>query len=322
MNVSALICTRNPRLDYFDRVLASLKRQTLPLSCWELIVVDSASDARLSESVDLSWHPSGRHVREEVEGLAAARFRAIDESRYQLLVFVDDDNLIANDYLENAIAIHDRFPDVGVFGAGRIEGQFEVEPPAAIRRHLSMLAVRSVDVSRVSDDPEDAAAIPWGAGLCVDRHIAGFYRSVAEKLAIQPVFGRQSGRLYQGDDDLFSWISAGRAKRFGVFTELRLIHLISAPRLTRRYILRLLHDHSLSSHVRDYALTGAQPPRLGVRSILRLGAHGARRGVFSMRCQWAERRGAHRAAQLLESWGTRPVALNELLAASLAAGSR
>ncbi len=243
--------------------------------------------------------------------MTAARFRAIDESRHELLVFVDDDNVLAEDYLENAVAIRTRFADLGVFGAGRIEGQFEIQPPAAIRRHLSILAVRSVPDSRLSTDPAEHTAIPWGAGLCVDRAVALCYRPFAEKLEIRSVLGRQNGHLYQGDDDLFSWISAGRGARFGIFTQLQLTHLLAAPRLTQRYILQLLHDHSLSNHVLAYVLKGERPRRLGVAGLMRLGAHGARRGWFSMRCQWAERRGADSAARLLTSWGVRPIVLND-----------
>lgn len=316
VDVSVLVCTRNPRPDYLDRVLASLRQQTLSPSRWELLVIDNRSDSPLSDRVDISWHRQGRHVREDAEGLTAARCRAIDESRHELLAFVDDDNVLAEDYLENAVTIRSRFADVSVFGAGRIEGQFEVEPPPAIRRYLSLLAIRAIPDSRISGDPREQTTIPWGAGLCVDRAIAKRYRSFADELDIRSVLGRQNGHLYQGDDDLFSWIGARSGKRFGIFTELRLTHLIAAPRLTRRYVLQLLHDHSLSSHVRDYVLTGARPPRLGVGSMMRLCAHGARRGWFSMQCLWAETRGADRAARLLASWGTRPIVPNDALGGS------
>jgi glycosyltransferase involved in cell wall biosynthesis len=322
VSVSVLICSRNPRLDYLDRVLASLRRQTLSQSSWELVLVDNGSDLPLSTRVDLSWHRQSRHVHEPVEGLTGARFRAIDESRCELLVFVDDDNVLAEDYLEAALTIRNRFSDVRVFGAGCIEGQFEVEPPVAIRRHLPMLAIRTISESRVSANPVDGSAIPWGAGLCVDRAIAVLYRPFADELGIRSVLGRQNGRLYQGDDDLFSWIGATNGARFGIFAELKLTHLIAASRLTRRYILQLLHDHALSSHVRDYVLSGGRPRRIGIGSMARLGAHGFRRGWFSMQCQWAETRGADRAARLLASLGTQPAARSPRLGGSFVSQER
>ena len=56
-NLSVIICTHNPRFEYFDRVLNALKGQTLPLEQWELVIIDNASVEPLCERVDLNWHP-------------------------------------------------------------------------------------------------------------------------------------------------------------------------------------------------------------------------------------------------------------------------
>ena len=37
------ICTHNPRRDFLERTVASLRDQTLPLTEWELLIVDNAS---------------------------------------------------------------------------------------------------------------------------------------------------------------------------------------------------------------------------------------------------------------------------------------
>jgi glycosyltransferase involved in cell wall biosynthesis len=89
-------------------VHSGLQRQTLPLYSWEYLIIDNNSQPSLAENVDLGWHPYARVVREEQLGLTAARLRGIKESTAALLVFVDDDNVLAADFLEQAIAIHDR----------------------------------------------------------------------------------------------------------------------------------------------------------------------------------------------------------------------
>src|SRR5712691_6902938 len=99
---SVIICTHNPRMDYLARVLTALKEQTRSKELWELLFIDNASDEPLAGRVYLSWQPNAKHVRETAIGLTSARIRGINESRGNLLVFVDDDNVLDRDYLEQA----------------------------------------------------------------------------------------------------------------------------------------------------------------------------------------------------------------------------
>src|SRR5437588_267862 len=75
MLVSVVICSHTPRPAYLERVMAALRLQSLPTSAWELLLIDNASPDPLAARVDLSWHPQGRHVREEKLGLTPARLR-------------------------------------------------------------------------------------------------------------------------------------------------------------------------------------------------------------------------------------------------------
>src|SRR5271154_1339560 len=99
MEVSVIICTHNPRLHYLRRTLDALAEQTLPKDRWELLLIDNMSREPVSSAWDLSWHPNARHVREEALGLTNARLRGIRESKGEYLVFIDDDNVAAADYL-------------------------------------------------------------------------------------------------------------------------------------------------------------------------------------------------------------------------------
>src|SRR6266567_2020506 len=132
MGISVVVCAHNPRLDYLRRVLAALDEQTLSKQDWDLVVVDNASSQPLADAYDLSWHPRGHHVREDRLGLTPARLRGINETCGDLLVFVDDDNVLATDFLEEASAINEKYTYLGVFGAGRLEPEFEVETPSEV----------------------------------------------------------------------------------------------------------------------------------------------------------------------------------------------
>jgi glycosyltransferase involved in cell wall biosynthesis len=287
-------------------VLASLRGQTLPAEKWEFLLVDNASRQRLEEFWDISWHPYGTHIREDELGLTHARLRGIQESSGELLVFVDDDNVLAPDFLAQATGISARCPVLGVFGAGILDPEFEVQPPARLRPRLHCLALRDAPLALWSNNVKDFQATPWGAGLCVTRQVANFYRKFVEDLGINVVLDRRGERLFCGGDDVFSRVAAQVGLAFGVFPELRITHLISARRLHVDYLLRLIHDSALSHGVLDYILDGVQPGRAKLDWYVRLLLSGMRNGLFSMRCRWAELRGKDGAARFILANRLRP----------------
>jgi glycosyltransferase involved in cell wall biosynthesis len=299
VSISVILCTHNPRPDYLSRVLAALREQTLPAEKWEFLLVDNASEQPLAEIWDISWHSRGRHIRENDLGLTPARLRGIRQSRGELLVFVDDDNVLAPDFLVQATAISARCPVLGVFGAGILEPEFEVQPPAKLRPYLPRLALRSTQLALWSNNVKDYQSTPWGAGLCVIRRVANFYATFVEDLGITAVLDRRGKRLFCGGDDVFSHVSARVGLAFGVFPELRITHLISAPRLRQHYLLRLAHGQALSHGVLTYILEGVQPERANLEWYVRLLLNGMKNGLFSMKCRWAESRGKDAAAQFI-----------------------
>ncbi|MEM9284228.1 MAG: glycosyltransferase family 2 protein, partial [Verrucomicrobiota bacterium] len=110
MRISVVICTHNPRMDYLYRTLDGLRGQSLPTSEWELVIVDNKSNDPLTRRVDLSWHKVSRVVREQNLGLTPARLRGIQETIGDIVVFVDDDNILAESYLSNVLRIHREHP--------------------------------------------------------------------------------------------------------------------------------------------------------------------------------------------------------------------
>jgi GT2 family glycosyltransferase len=308
VSVSVILCAHNPRPDYLSRVLAFLRGQTLPVGQWEFLLVDNASTQPLAETWDISWHSQGRHVREDELGLTAARLRGIEEARGELLIFVDDDNLLAPDFLDQAVAISAQSRVLGVFGAGTLEPEFEVQPSTELQPYLGLLALRSVPTALQSNNTGDFQCIPWGAGLCVTRRVANLYCQFVANLGITTVLDRRGPRLFCGGDDLFSRVAAEAGLRFGVLPQLRITHLISARRLNQRYFLDLIHDHALSHGVLSYLLDGIRPGRTNdLVGYVTLLLHAIKNGTFSMRCRWAESRGELDAAQFVSEKFLKPL---------------
>src|SRR5262245_15080154 len=262
---------------------------------------------KLAGRFDLSWHPHARHIPEEELGLTPARIRGIRESSGALLIFVDDDNVPASAYLERALRVSRSHSHIGVFGAGKLEPEFEAPPPRNIESLLPLLALRSVPSARWSNNPTDHGSLPWGAGLCASREAAEAYKTLVDNLGIAPVLDRRGTELYAGGDDLFAWASVRVGKGFAIFPELEITHLIAAERLHEDYFVSWTRGHAFSHAILNYMLSGRMPRRVRASEYVRLGLHGIKNGPFSLRRQWASIRGERQAAKYIATHSLRPI---------------
>ncbi len=241
--VSVLIPTYNPRLDNLQLVLDALRAQTLPAAEWELIVVDNGSDSPVAGRIDLSWHPHGRCVREERRGTLPARVRGMEESRGEILIFVDDDNVLAPDYLVHAQDISARWPMMGTWG-GQIKPRFEVTPPKWLRGYWHHLALCEFQRPVWSSFAHDWT-VPYGAGMCLRRTVAERVRQRLEDDPRLGIFGRDNVRRnVSGDDQVFSYSAFEAGLGVGRFPELVVEHLIPAARMEPEYFVRLVQGNS------------------------------------------------------------------------------
>ena len=236
-DTTVIICAHNPRVDHLARVVEALRAQKLSLDQWELIIVDNASHTAISSTTDLSWHPSARHVVESELGLSWARRRGIREACSDLLVFVDDDNILDEDFLEVAVKIGREWPVLGVWGSGTIRGELEVALPPTLQKHRSWLPVRERSTPLWSNFVINEEAIPIGAGLCVRREIALAYCEHCEHSSLQ-IVGRQGNALTGYEEFEISLLSCRLGFGIGIFPQLGLTHLISKHRLTPTYFVR------------------------------------------------------------------------------------
>ena len=305
--ISVILCSHNPRADYLERTLESLKGQSVPYVEWEFLLIDNASEEPISDKIDLSWHPNSRIVREDRLGLTSARLRGISESEGSLIVFVDDDNVLDADYLETALKMEKAFPFLGSFGAGVLEPEFEIEPPSELVPLTGLLALRKVDQILWTNNFEDTACIPWGAGLCVRRVVAEGYTDLLSRLAAADFIGRKGEDLSCGEDDLFSWVSLTQGLGYGIFPDLRIKHLISRGRLSREYFLKLLNGHAFSHGVLRYLLFGTMPERRNWKNLIRCIVCRLRAGRFAMQTRWATVAGGERAWAVVRDRGMEPI---------------
>jgi len=299
--LSVIVPCHNSRRDYLSRTLAALREQTLPQAQWALVVVDNASDPPLSEWVDVAWHENGRLVREEKLGLVHARLRGLAESTGKLVVFVDDDNELAPDYLAGALRIATEKPLLGVFG-GSVEPLFDATPPSWTEPYWEMIAIRPAMRSVWSNDIEHWESTPCGAGMIIRREVLEHYAREAETNPMRLLLGRAGGRLLSGEDDdlVITACSMGFGK--GRFRELKLRHLIPASRLTADYLSRLYEGNGYSSVIlsRLWNRADTVAATRGFGNLMRMGWRRCIQDWRQRRMLQARRRGIRLARQMLE----------------------
>ena len=276
-------------------MLAALSRQTLDRESWELVVIDNASDPSLDGSVDLSWHPQGRMVREDELGLTAARLRARRETRAAVVVFVDDDNVLDDDYLAVVAALAATLPGLGAWG-GQLRPEFETEPRRALRPYLTAIGIREFVGDHRSSRLRNWDAAPYGAGLCVRREVLDEYAELVRADPLRAALGVRGTGLLRCEDIDLAFTAADLGYETGIFADLRLTHLLPPVRTTEPYLLRLHEGNAYSGTIVEYVHGGTldrgRPP-----GRLRRAARRIRRGRVATRVRAAEERGRRAARE-------------------------
>jgi glycosyltransferase involved in cell wall biosynthesis len=258
MDLSVIIRTHNPRVDYLTRTLDALKTQTLPKDQWELLLIDNASKNLLAGKWDLSWHPHASHVREEQLGSTYAQLRGIRESASDLIVFVDDDNVLFPDYLMECIQIAKMWTVLGAWGGQQFPEFEDGEPIETWKREFWTGTLRRDAWS----NNYDRATVPIGAGVCIRRQVALKYAGLAGSDPLRQRLGRTgAGILNCAEDYDMAFVACDLGLGVGRFVSLKLYHLMPKSRTSDEYLLKLSEGFGYSLVILD-ALRGTKTHQL------------------------------------------------------------
>ncbi len=258
MKISVIICTYNPRKDYLDRVINSLKAQSLEHTQWEIIIIDNNSNEPIEGFIDRSWHSNITVKVEAEQGLTAARLRGIQIAKGELLVFVDDDNILLPNYLETCSKIEREYPFLGAWG-GSTPAEFETAPTNWIKDFVHILGVRTIKTIAWSNSFDERNNIPIGAGLAVRREVAIAYREAVQNDDRRKQLDRNGASLSGcGDTDL-ALTACDTGLGIGVFPELSLTHLIPKERVKADYLLKLMKGSHESEAILQFIRFGKVP---------------------------------------------------------------
>jgi glycosyltransferase involved in cell wall biosynthesis len=272
VDLTVIIPAHNPNPDRLRRVLLALRAQTLPSAQWETVLVDNASSGFPDSDFFDGCAPGNFSlVAEPVPGLTAARRRGFCVARGEAGVLVDDDNVLAPDYLAQVLAIFASHPRVGVAG-GKSIPEFAAEPPPWTTEFFPLLALRDLGEKEIvsqglrapnASRNEYPASAPIGAGRAIRRAAwTAWLNRPPNTLS-----DRRGQDLSSAGDNDVVFCALKAQWEVGYFPKLKLTHLIPAARFQADYLARLNYGIQ-KSWMQVLALHEASPwPPLG-----RLGA--------------------------------------------------
>ena len=237
--VSVIICCYNSA----ERLMETIKHiafQKIPDSIlWEVIIVDNASTDNTVRLAAAEWkkynllHINFRVITEPKQGLTNARNRGVEESKYEYILFCDDDNWLHCDYVSKAFSIINGNNSIGVLG-GRSEA---VSDHAFPFWFSTFQASYAVGVQAINSGDVSSRRYVWGAGMVLRK-------SVYQKLAasgFKHYLSDRSGKqlMSGGDSEICAWYLLVGLKLW-YSEDLMLKHFMPPERLAKDYFEKML----------------------------------------------------------------------------------
>ena len=172
--VSVVICCYNSSKRLPDTLEYLSNQKVRNGLMWEILIVDNNSDDNTSIIAQKVWNSQKKNVpfrvvSEPDSGLSHARKKGVENARYEYIIFCDDDNWLASDYVENAFNIINSKPDYAAIG-GQSEAVFDKD---AIVPVWFDKFKRDYAVGKQGEKSSDIThtELVWGAGIVIKRSV-------------------------------------------------------------------------------------------------------------------------------------------------------
>ncbi len=234
--VSIIICCYNSA-NRITETLKFISNIEVPndIQC-ELIIVNNNSNDNTIEVVTNVWKKTRNAINlkivdEKVPGLSEARKTGAKNSMYDFLIFCDDDNWLAPNYVTDVYSIFREHRNVGVIGGFGI-AKTEIEKPIWFDKFQSSYAVTSQsEFSGIIDK-----AYVYGAGMAIRKIIFSKIEEANYKFLLED---RKGANLTAGNDGEICQIAILLGFKLYYSDKLTFIHFIPEERLSIDYLVKI-----------------------------------------------------------------------------------
>lgn len=207
----------------------------------EFIIVNNSSTDDTSEIIKINLHKSEKIVSEiqPLQGLSYARLKGIETCKSNWIIFIDDDNLLSSEWIEDAYRYIENNKLVGAFNGSVIpffEETLDENEKNILKNVLQGLACTNIDIVDIDMKKKyHPYRIPFGAGLVIRTEPLKQLASEGWLLSK----GRTGESLISCEDTEMCLFIKKSGYSFGYNPEMVINHLISKDRLELEYLTKL-----------------------------------------------------------------------------------
>lgn len=275
---SIIVCTHNPYAIIFARLLASLQKLEAESVQYEIILVDNNS--RIEVKSDGRFYkllkdlPNIKFIKESNPGLTSARIAGIKETKYDWIIFFDDDNEPAADYLLQAKNFISRHSELGICGPGTINVDFLEHNTSTVKeRIVRLFQEKKIAEEIISNDlhGDEHDAFPFGTGMIVRKDLLLEYsrKVAANEFTLRDRTGKS---LSSAGDTQILYLAIKNGYFSGTSPLISLTHIIAGNKTEKKAIIKLYYSLH-AGHIKAYNEVFSEKPypvrKISNKEILR-----------------------------------------------------
>lgn len=230
-------------------VLDSLEKQTISKDDFEVIIINNNSPDNTDEIMKNYLQNSSlpiHYIIEYNQGISYARNRGVNEAKGEIIVFLDDDETVEPDFLQNVKTFFRSTPDAGIT-AGPVVPVFETTKPEWLSKYIERAITGEYNKGNkiTKLPPKD---YPGTGHACFRKALFDKYGSFNTDL------GRKGSSLMGAEDkDFFLRLMEGNEACY-YLPGAKIYHHIPAEKLTESFFDRLTYAMGKSERVRTLNL--------------------------------------------------------------------
>lgn len=241
--ISVIVPTYN-RADYLIDTLTSIIQNNISSSAFELIVIDNNSLDNTAQTVNefIARHPEHkiRYVVETNQGASHARNRGIQEADTPLMLFIDDDEIVAHNIIKQWLSFFEDHPEA-IGGGGQIKVRFEDPRPKWMSHFLMPL----LGEHKISDSVKryPPSKFPFAGNMAYRTNVFDQYGLLKTDL------GRRGTELLAGEEKEFYYRLRKHTDQIYHVPDAVAYHRVYHSRMTKNFIKKQALGLGKSMHM-------------------------------------------------------------------------
>lgn len=254
--ISLIICTKN-REEMIADVFKSAAKQSLDSLKYEVIIIDDSTNDKTRKLAEN--YPDFIYMQNNSSGLAASRNTGLELSKGKILVFIDDDVIFNENYLQNILEFFNNSEFKPDFVGGRTHIKFLAQKPDWIEGSLLGMLAYSDYGNEPKFYDEHPKHCPYGCNMAVKRE------------CLDKIGGFSSSDCSLENEDI---ILADKLKKSGYnlvyCPQMEIQHKMPASRLTYLYYKKRYYEQGKSDALTYYLLEKYSSKSIPVKIFLHL----------------------------------------------------